>query len=71
MPGQFADLAVLDRNYLTVPDDEIKAIESVLTMVAGRPTHASGSFEGMVSELPPIQPDWSPVGKFGGYQRAS
>ena len=35
-PGRFADLAVLDRDYLTVPADQIKDITSVMTMVGGR-----------------------------------
>ena len=34
--GKFADLAVLSADYMTVPADEIKDIESVLTMVGGR-----------------------------------
>ena len=34
--GRFADLVVLDRDYLTVPEEEIKDITSVLTMVGGR-----------------------------------
>ena len=34
--GKFADLAVLNKDYLTVPEDEIFHIESELTMVAGR-----------------------------------
>ena len=33
--GKLADLAVLDRDYLTVPAHEIKDIEPVLTMVGG------------------------------------
>jgi predicted amidohydrolase YtcJ len=35
-PGKFADLAVLDRDYLTVPVDQIKDIKSVMTIVGGR-----------------------------------
>ena len=35
-PGKFADLVVLDRDYLTIPADEIKDIQSVLTMVGGK-----------------------------------
>jgi predicted amidohydrolase YtcJ len=35
-PGRLADLVVLDRDYLTVPADEIKDIRPVLTMVGGR-----------------------------------
>jgi predicted amidohydrolase YtcJ len=34
--GKFADLVVLDRDYLTIPADEIKDIQPVLTMVGGR-----------------------------------
>jgi hypothetical protein len=34
--GRFADLAVIDKDYLTVPADQIKDIKSVLTMVGGR-----------------------------------
>lgn len=36
--GKFADLVVLDRDYLTCPDDEIRHIKPVWTMVAGRLT---------------------------------
>jgi hypothetical protein len=35
-PGKLADLAVLDRDYLTIPADEIKNINVVMTMVGGR-----------------------------------
>ena len=35
-PGKYADLLVLDRDYLTVPADEIKDIEPLITMVGGK-----------------------------------
>ena len=35
-PGKFADLVVLDRDYLTIPVDEIKDIQPVMTMIGGR-----------------------------------
>jgi hypothetical protein len=35
-PGRFADLVVLDRDYLTVPAEQIKDIKPVMTMVGGR-----------------------------------
>ena len=38
-PGKLADLAVLDRDYFTVPDAEIKKIRSVLTIVDGKIVH--------------------------------
>jgi predicted amidohydrolase YtcJ len=34
--GKLADLVVIDRDYLTVPADQIKSIKPVLTMVGGR-----------------------------------
>ncbi len=34
--GKYADIVVLDRNYMTCPEDEIRDIESVLTIVGGR-----------------------------------
>jgi predicted amidohydrolase YtcJ len=35
-PGKLADLLVLDRDYLTVPADQIKDIKPLLTIVGGR-----------------------------------
>ena len=35
-PGKYADLIILDRDYLTVPADQIKDIKPVMTMVGGR-----------------------------------
>ena len=35
-PGKLADLAVLNKNYFDVTDEEIKQIRSVLTVVGGR-----------------------------------
>jgi predicted amidohydrolase YtcJ len=40
--GNHADLAVLDRDYFAVPDDELKRIRSVLTIVGGRVVHNAG-----------------------------
>jgi predicted amidohydrolase YtcJ len=42
--GRLADLAVLSRDYLTVPVDEIGGTASLLTMVGGRIVYASGPF---------------------------
>jgi predicted amidohydrolase YtcJ len=40
--GKLADLVVLDRDYFTIPDEEIKQIRSALTVVDGRIVHDSG-----------------------------
>ncbi|MEV6259054.1 amidohydrolase [Nocardia sp. NPDC051911] len=44
LPGFDADLAVLSEDYFTVPEDEIPAIESELTIVSGRIVHAGRAF---------------------------
>ncbi|EHK55664.1 amidohydrolase 3 [Mesorhizobium alhagi CCNWXJ12-2] len=67
--GQLADLVVLDRDYFSVPEDEIQDIESVLTLLGGKVVHGSGDFADLAPELPPAMPDWSPVRTFGGYQK--
>ncbi|MBW1862155.1 MAG: amidohydrolase family protein [Deltaproteobacteria bacterium] len=35
-PGKYADIVVLDRDYMTCSEEEIRDIESVLTLVGGR-----------------------------------
>ena len=42
--GKYADLAVLNQDYLTMPEQRIRTIESVLTMVGGRTVHATPPF---------------------------
>lgn len=42
-PGKLADLVVLDRDYLTVPVDEIRDLRSVLTVVGGRIVYDAAS----------------------------
>ena len=45
--GKLADLAVLSKDYVTVPVDQIGSIESVLTMVGGDVVYATGSFSAL------------------------
>jgi predicted amidohydrolase YtcJ len=42
--GKYADLAVLSHDYLTVPEQTIRKIESVLTLLGGRIVHAAAPF---------------------------
>ena len=35
-PGRYADMVVIDRDYLTIPADQIKDIKPVMTLVGGR-----------------------------------
>jgi predicted amidohydrolase YtcJ len=69
--GQLADLAVLSDDYFNVSDDRIADITSVLTLLGGKPVHASGDFSNLAPPLPPAMPDWSPVNYYGGYQSAT
>src|SRR5262249_41702438 len=43
--GKLADLAVLSADYFQVPEEEIKGIQSVLTVVGGKVVYATGDFE--------------------------
>lgn len=66
-PGAYADLAVLSADYLSVPEEEIRDITSVLTVLGGEVVHGSGDFRTLAPDLPPASPDWSPVNRFGGH----
>ncbi len=70
VPGQLADLSVLSADYFSIPDDQIKQIESVLTIVGGKPVYAAEEFETLAPAPPPVLPDWSPVAHFGGYAKS-
>ncbi len=48
-PGKLADLAVLTKDYMTVPADEIGSIESLLTMLGGKIVYAAGPYAGLGS----------------------
>ena len=41
--GNHADVAVLDRDYFTVPDEDIKHLRSVLTIVGGKIVSGTGA----------------------------
>ncbi len=71
VPGQLADLAVLSADYLTVAEEEIRAIESVLTMVGGKIVYGASDFGNLAPPPLPVSPDWSPVAENGGYHNAA
>jgi predicted amidohydrolase YtcJ len=43
-PGKLADLAVLSKDYMTVPANQLESVESLLTMVGGKIVYASGPY---------------------------
>jgi predicted amidohydrolase YtcJ len=68
--GQLADLVALDRDYFSVPEDEIVAMQSDLTLLGGRVVWGAGDFAREAPPIPPVAPDWSPVRTFGGYRQS-
>ena len=71
IPGQLADLAVLSADYFSIPEEEIKRLESYLTIVGGKVVYAKGEFARLAPPELPVSPDWSPVAKYGGYARGT
>jgi hypothetical protein len=70
-PGQLADLAVLSADYFKIPEEEIKGIESVLTIVGGKVVYGAKEFASLAPPPLPASPDWSPVRNYGGYHRGA
>jgi predicted amidohydrolase YtcJ len=70
-PGQLADLAILSADYFSIPDEEIKQLESLLTIVGGEVVFASNEYCDLAPPPLPVSPDWSPVKEYGGYARPS
>ena len=66
-PGLFADLVVTSEDYMEIPEHKIRDLESVLTLVDGKPVYGAGPFKEHDAPAIPILPDWSPVKRFGGY----
>jgi predicted amidohydrolase YtcJ len=68
-PGQLADLAVLSADYFTIAEEEIKRLESVLTIVGGKVVYAAEEFSKGAPPALPVSPSWSPVNEYGGYAK--
>ena len=60
-PGQYADLTMLSADYFHVPDEEIRDIVSVLTVVDGKIVYGADEFSRDAPPLPRVSPDWAPV----------
>jgi predicted amidohydrolase YtcJ len=69
VPGQLGDLAVLSADYFSIPEEEIKDLESVLTIVGGKVVCGAAEFENLAPPAPAILPEWSPVVTYGGYAK--
>ncbi|MFH7002079.1 amidohydrolase [Flavobacterium bizetiae] len=67
--GMYGDLAILSDDYFSLKADDVRKIESVLTVVNGKIVYASAEYKALNPQIPAVIPDWSPVKHFGGYQR--
>lgn len=68
--GKLADIVVLSSDYFTIPDEAIKNLESVLTILGGKPVYAAEDFVLLDPGVPPALPEWSPVRSYPGYWKA-
>jgi predicted amidohydrolase YtcJ len=69
-PGYLADFTLLDKDYLTIPDNQIKSVAPVLTIMDGRVVFGTQQYRALSPTLPDVLPSWSPVKYFGGYYEA-
>jgi len=60
---------VLSADYFSIPEEEIKDLESVLTIVGGKVVYGAAEFENLGPPAPAILPEWSPVVAYGGYAK--
>ena len=68
--GQLADLVVLSADFFSVAEEDIKAIESVLTVVGGKIVYGADEFDPLAPPAIPVLPDWSPVKNVPGHYSA-
>ena len=54
--GQLADLAVLSADYFSIPEEQIKQLESVLTIVGGKVVYATKEFAKLAPPPLPVSP---------------
>ncbi|MBO9202510.1 MULTISPECIES: amidohydrolase [Niastella] len=66
--GQYADLVILNKDYFSIPLDDIRSIHALLTIVNGKPVYGEDDYSSLNRAVPAVLPDWSPVKYYGGYQ---
>lgn len=67
--GQYADVAILNAPFLTVSDRDIMDIEADVTIMGGNIVYGTGEYASEMAELEPLEPSWSPVHTYGGFQK--
>ena len=57
-PGKFADFVVLDKDYLTVPENEIPNLQVLMTVVGGRTIHLTSGLANPIGMQPVGYTTW-------------
>jgi hypothetical protein len=65
-PGKLADFIVLDRDYLTIPENEIGSIRVLMTAVGGKVVHLAPAFGSQIG-MAPVGPNTWKDGNFPGW----
>jgi predicted amidohydrolase YtcJ len=65
--GQLADFAVLTGDYFSISEEDIRHLQSALTVVDGEIVYANADFESFAPPALPIALDWAPTAHYGGY----
>jgi hypothetical protein len=57
----------LTADYFSIPEEEIKHLQSVLTVVGGEVVYANRDFDNLAPAPLPLALDWAPTAHYGGY----
>jgi predicted amidohydrolase YtcJ len=68
--GQLADFAVLNEDYFKIPEEQIRGLYSLLTVVGGEVVWAIEDFSEHTPSPLPAALDWAPTAHYGGYYSA-
>ncbi|TLV04095.1 amidohydrolase [Dyadobacter luticola] len=67
--GMYADMSILTDDYFAAKTDDVRKIESLVTIVNGKVVYAAGDYKALDTPAPAVIPEWSPVKFYGGYQK--
>lgn len=70
-PGKLADLVILSGDYFAMPVDNIKNLESMLTMVGGQVVYGAAQYERLAPAAPKPAQDWLAVNQYGKYFKSA
>jgi hypothetical protein len=65
----YADMSMLSADYFSIPPDDVRDLESLLTIVNGKIVYAAGEYKFLDIPVHGAIPEWSPVKYYGGYQK--